>query len=70
MNNIADWNYEAPTEAGLHMACFGDIEVFHNLELVSIREDAGRGLVNQRGIPISEYSSSYKWAKLSFSADD
>ncbi len=63
-NNIREWSYDAPTEPGLYLACFGDVETADNIYFAEFKDYSGLGLTDRDGDTPAEYSSSYKWARL------
>lgn len=69
MNQVTEWSYDKPTQPGLYIACYGDIPTFADMEFVSVNYQPQRGLIDQIGEPISNYSDSYKWALLDFKGE-
>lgn len=64
-NKITEWSYELPTEPGLYLACYGDVEVPGNILFVDADYvDWSNELYDQEGDPLTGLSSSYKWARL------
>lgn len=70
MNNpITNWSFDKPTEPGMYLACYGDIEVVENIFYMTLYEAANttlsvEGLVDQDGNDIDSYGPSWKFAKL------
>ena len=67
-NTITNWQYEIPTEPGLYLACYGDIETEQNIRFVRLSLYLGH-LRTQDGIGPDNYGPSYKWAKLTVGAE-
>ena len=66
MNNIIEnWSYDKPTEEGYYLVCFGDVETPNNVSIDSYEFQKG-ALRDKEGLKVSEYSRSYKFAKLVF----
>lgn len=71
MNNaITNWSYDPPTEPGVYLCCYGDVETWSNISVVELSESptidalTGPALVNQLGDSLRSYSSACKWARL------
>lgn len=63
MNNITEWSYEKPTEPGLYLCCYGDVETHSNISFVKFEMEYGT-LYGQHGEAAWSYSKSCKWARL------
>lgn len=64
MNNpITNWSYDAPTEPGLYLSCYGDIETVENIACVEFNF-CGSNLITKDGLRPMDYGSSFKWARL------
>lgn len=63
---VLNWDYEKPTEPGLYLACYGDVETLSNTRPVKVIAVAGELLVNDGDdvTTINEWSDSFKWARL------
>lgn len=72
-NKITNWSYDKPTEPGVYLCCFGDVEVWSNISIVQLRMNdseacevhtGGDSLVDPFGDAIGTYSNGCKWARL------
>jgi len=62
-NKITEWSYDKPTEPGLYLTCFGDVEVINAMGLVTLYDNDGE-LEDGDGDSVDGYNSSLKWARL------
>lgn len=67
-NKITEWSYDLPTEPGLYLCCFGDVEVEGNCDAVNFIMLAD-GLIDLTGDSVNEYVSGCKWARLLIGSD-
>jgi len=64
---VLNWDYEKPTEPGLYLACFGDVETVSNIYPVKVIDGGSGKLYTVRGDDVealSEWADSFKWARL------
>lgn len=66
VNKITNWSYETPTEAGVYVACYGDVEVISNLHLIKIRDDNSPEILGDMTLSEVAQLNGYKFAKLAF----
>ena len=67
MNNIINnWSYSKPTEPGDYLVCYGDVETPMNVFHSRFKEADGF-LQDASGFYPSNYSDSYKFARLVYS---
>ena len=61
---MQQWSYKKPTEAGRYFVNLGDVVTQYSLEDI-IFTVADYGLVDDKGVEVSEYNSSYKFMPYS-----
>ena len=66
-NKITEWSYTKPTSPGDYLVCNGDVETAKTV-LFARLHFGDDGLLYSEGAldPISEWSDSYKFAKLDY----
>jgi len=57
---MQQWSYKKPTEAGRYFVNLGDVVTQYSLEDLTFTV-ADYGLVDDKGVLITEYNSSYKF---------
>jgi len=64
MNNpIRHWSYNLPTQPGIYLMCYGDVEAHDSLRYVRFIECGGE-LKTEDGLCPADYSDGCKWARL------
>lgn len=62
---VLNWDYQKPTEPGLYLACYGDVETTANIKPVKLIAVNGELFFEDNyGLSLAEWSSSFKWARL------
>jgi len=62
---VLNWDYEKPTEPGMYLACFGDVETVSNIKPVKLIAINGELFFEDNyGMSLAEWSDSFKWARL------
>lgn len=64
-NKVDNWSFQMPTEEGLYLVCFGDVESPQNISLEHFMLESGV-LMDKDRVRVQDYHESYKFAKLSF----
>ena len=57
---MQQWSYKKPTEAGRYFVNLGDVVTQYSLEDI-VFTVADYGLIDDKGVEVSEYNSSYKF---------
>lgn len=69
MNRVTSWQYEKPTEPGIYLCCYGDVESAFNLWLLTITESGEWRDLTISGVGALEkndVSDHNKYAQLEF----
>ncbi len=64
MNKITEWTYDKPTEPGLYLMCYGDVEVQKNMTLANVINENGELIDEVDCTPVYNFQPGYKYARL------
>jgi len=71
-NKITNWSWDKPMKAGYYLVCYGDVETEANTSLIKLEDNLYDGQLWDKSSEtnISEYSDSYKFARLVIGSDE
>jgi hypothetical protein len=63
-NPILNWDHTPPTEPGLYLCCYGDVEAPDYIKMVRCVACVDGRLMTIDGLRPEDYGPQYQWARL------